>query len=229
MKLPSNAKNIKGQRFGKLVAIRPTDERKHGAIIWEFKCDCGNTSYTNASRVSDGYTKSCGRCVVGKDECYCNKCEKVTPRYKDGHCRICSAKCRERHRQTPEYKKWRSDYHQSRQKTDPLYSLTMQIRKLLGASFTDKGYTKRSKAFIIIGCTYEELLSQIGEKPGKSYQIDHICPCTQAQNEEEFLKLWNHNNLQWLTREENIQKFNHKTPEGEAMCRLLLGREWIDG
>lgn len=37
--------NIEGQRFGKLVAVRSTDKRKNGSVVWECKCDCGNTAY----------------------------------------------------------------------------------------------------------------------------------------------------------------------------------------
>lgn len=35
-------KNLIGQRFGKLVAIRPTDRKVGTNIVWEMKCDCGN-------------------------------------------------------------------------------------------------------------------------------------------------------------------------------------------
>lgn len=55
-------RDITGQRFGKLVAIEPTDRKKRQSIIWRFRCDCGNviekpikevTAKTNA-------TSSCG-------------------------------------------------------------------------------------------------------------------------------------------------------------------------
>lgn len=35
-------KDISGMRFGKLTAIRPTEERSsRGSIIWICRCDCG--------------------------------------------------------------------------------------------------------------------------------------------------------------------------------------------
>lgn len=34
-------KDITGQRFGRLTAIQPTQQRVRGAVIWQFKCDCG--------------------------------------------------------------------------------------------------------------------------------------------------------------------------------------------
>lgn len=36
-------KDLTNQRFGRLVALEPTEKRsKSGAIIWKCKCDCGN-------------------------------------------------------------------------------------------------------------------------------------------------------------------------------------------
>ena len=53
-------KDISGMRFGSLVAIAPTEERKHGSIVWECKCDCGNTKYASAECLLSGNVKSCG-------------------------------------------------------------------------------------------------------------------------------------------------------------------------
>lgn len=58
-------KDLTGQRFGKLVAIRGTDERIHGSAVWECKCDCGKTAFVNAYSLRSGATKSCG-CMKGK-------------------------------------------------------------------------------------------------------------------------------------------------------------------
>lgn len=35
--------DLTGQRFGHLTAIRPTDQRRKGATVWEWRCDCGAT------------------------------------------------------------------------------------------------------------------------------------------------------------------------------------------
>lgn len=51
---------IQGQRFGKLIAIKPTDERRDRKIIWECLCDCGKTCYIRSSCLISGHTKSCG-------------------------------------------------------------------------------------------------------------------------------------------------------------------------
>ena len=56
----STGKNIAGQRFGKLVALRPTEERKNGFVMWECLCDCGNTILVRSSSLKSGHTQSCG-------------------------------------------------------------------------------------------------------------------------------------------------------------------------
>lgn len=52
--------DLAGQRFGRLIAVRPTDERKNGMIIWECLCDCGNIKLVRSSELRQGKTKSCG-------------------------------------------------------------------------------------------------------------------------------------------------------------------------
>lgn len=52
--------DIRGQRFGKLVAIEPAEKAKNGSIKWLCKCDCGNTSIVPGYRLRNGETKSCG-------------------------------------------------------------------------------------------------------------------------------------------------------------------------
>lgn len=53
-------KDITGQRFGRLVAQRSTEERRLGVLVWECKCDCGNTAYVPKSYLLKGGTRSCG-------------------------------------------------------------------------------------------------------------------------------------------------------------------------
>ena len=56
----ANIKDITGQRFGMLVAIRKTAERRNSRVVWECKCDCGNTAFVPAVYLRSGYTTSCG-------------------------------------------------------------------------------------------------------------------------------------------------------------------------
>lgn len=57
-------KDITGERFGKLVAIRSTNEKnKQGRYKWLCLCDCGNTTIVEIGNLrKNGGTRSCG-CV----------------------------------------------------------------------------------------------------------------------------------------------------------------------
>ena len=57
------AKNITGLRFGRLVAINPTEKRsKRGVVYWLCKCDCGNEVVVRRDNLRNGKggTRSCG-------------------------------------------------------------------------------------------------------------------------------------------------------------------------
>lgn len=56
------SKDLSGQRFGRLVAIKKLDERyRYGTyLIWECQCDCGNKKNINSGSLLSGMTRSCG-------------------------------------------------------------------------------------------------------------------------------------------------------------------------
>lgn len=69
MNLPKNSKDLSGQRFDRLVAIKPISTkrgvRKNGkpyslGVVWECECDCGNPAEVLATHLINGETKSCG-------------------------------------------------------------------------------------------------------------------------------------------------------------------------
>ena len=54
-------RDIRGQRFGKLTALYPTEKRGHGgSLIWHCKCDCGGEVDAPLHQLAGGYRKSCG-------------------------------------------------------------------------------------------------------------------------------------------------------------------------
>ena len=59
--------DITNKRFGKLVALEPTDKRSHGTIVWKCQCDCGNIAYVSIGSLTSGNTKSCG-CLISRGE-----------------------------------------------------------------------------------------------------------------------------------------------------------------
>lgn len=59
-------KNVmaKGNRFGKLIAVKYVNKDKYGKSNWEFKCGCGGLIVCLAVKVKRGDIKSCG-CLRG--------------------------------------------------------------------------------------------------------------------------------------------------------------------
>lgn len=52
--------DLTGRRFGRLVAIEPSNERKCSHVVWKCLCDCGNYKYAISNNLLRGYTSSCG-------------------------------------------------------------------------------------------------------------------------------------------------------------------------
>ena len=52
--------DLTGLRFGRLVVLRDTLERRNHNIMWECVCDCGKTVIVNGGFLKLGKTKSCG-------------------------------------------------------------------------------------------------------------------------------------------------------------------------
>lgn len=53
-------KDLSNERFGSLLALRPTTKRKAGMIVWECQCDCGNIHFASTSDLTTGNVMSCG-------------------------------------------------------------------------------------------------------------------------------------------------------------------------
>lgn len=71
-----NEKRVKiGDRFGRLSVVKELKERsKDGHVVYECKCDCGNTVKVRSKELLNGDTVSC--------KCY--QKEQVKKRYKNG-------------------------------------------------------------------------------------------------------------------------------------------------
>jgi hypothetical protein len=53
-------KDLTGQVFGQLTALKQTDERSDGRVIWLCRCKCGELAKVKSSLLTQGLTKSCG-------------------------------------------------------------------------------------------------------------------------------------------------------------------------
>lgn len=52
-------KDITGERFGHLVALKETSERFNGKVIWLCKCDCGNKVKVTSHRLLHTEISNC--------------------------------------------------------------------------------------------------------------------------------------------------------------------------
>ena len=53
-------KDLTGQKFGRLTALKPTEKRKRGVVVWQCQCDCGNLIQTTTTDLTCGRKRSCG-------------------------------------------------------------------------------------------------------------------------------------------------------------------------
>ena len=82
-------KDRTGQRFGRLVAIRPTEERVDGCVCWLCKCDCGNEKIVSTKYLVGGNTKSCG--CLQLESLRNNAVKAYTARRKYFGCKYCGS------------------------------------------------------------------------------------------------------------------------------------------
>ena len=61
-----NAKNITGQRFGRLTVICREGTDQNRASTWRCMCDCGNEVVVRGSNLRTGWTQSCGCLQIDK-------------------------------------------------------------------------------------------------------------------------------------------------------------------
>ena len=58
--------DVRGQRFGRLVAVEPTERRSGSSVVWKCVCDCGRETFASVANLKKGATRSCGCLSSGK-------------------------------------------------------------------------------------------------------------------------------------------------------------------
>lgn len=59
--MPMPISDISGQRYGRLTVVSIIKRRTKGnGVIWQCRCDCGNTALVASGNLRSGGTKSCG-------------------------------------------------------------------------------------------------------------------------------------------------------------------------
>lgn len=62
----NKVRNLSGERFGKMVAVKCVGRDRHKNARWLCKCDCGRTKIVSSRSLVNGNTKSCGCLETGK-------------------------------------------------------------------------------------------------------------------------------------------------------------------
>ena len=114
---------------------------------------------------------------------------------------------------------------------DPMYRTKESMRRRVASAFKRMGFTKRSKTFEIVGCTFDELVLHIEKQfvDGMNWEnrsewhIDHKVPLSIARTEDEIVKLNHFTNLQPLMAQENFTKSDRMLDEYIPLRRALLG------
>ena len=76
-RIAHNKLDLRDQHFGRLVAVEDVGRNEKQSVLWECKCDCGNTVIVIANNLTSGNSKSCGcfaneltveRCLLPNNE-----------------------------------------------------------------------------------------------------------------------------------------------------------------
>jgi hypothetical protein len=110
-----------------------------------------------------------------------------------------------------EYKK---SWIKNKMSNDDLYRFSIMTRCLISNSIRRRGYTKRSRSCVILGCSWSEFSNHIESmfSIGMSWanhgdwEIDHIIPISSAESECDVIRLNHFTNLRPLWKRDNRAK-----------------------
>lgn len=109
-----------------------------------------------------------------------------------------------------------SKYQKNRLINDDFFRFKNRLRTLIRNSIKKYKYSKKSKTFNILGCSFEEFKVYIENqfKEGMNWgnhgkwHFDHIIPLATAKTEEDIIKLNHYTNFQPLWAKDNLKKHN---------------------
>ena len=112
-------------------------------------------------------------------------------------------------------------YKRSKRKSDPLFRFRENTRCLIRNSLINKNYTKKSKTFNILGCTYKCFINHIVDQFTEGmtldnygeWHLDHILPVAAATTKEEVIALNHYTNFQPMWASDNISKHTKHCPK----------------
>ena len=112
------------------------------------------------------------------------------------------------------YKYKKNYYHKNKMQSDVVYRIKNLTTGIISESFRQNGYTKKSRTYEILGCSFDEFKIYLESKfenwmnwenrglyngeLNYGWDIDHIIPLASAEAEEDIIRLNHYTNLQPL-------------------------------
>ena len=114
---------------------------------------------------------------------------------------------------------------------NPLYKLRRQMSSLIHSSMKKRGWSKATKTQALVGCDFDFLLNHLKQSlptyvDYDVVHIDHLIPCSCADNEDELNALQHWSNLQWLPGPENLSKSDSLPPDWKERKAKLMKIYW---
>jgi len=110
----------------------------------------------------------------------------------------------------------RNEYFKNKKIEEPLFKLRCNISTLIANNFKRNGYSKNTKSYKILGCSYDDFKIHLQKKFTEGmnwnnigeWHLDHIYPISLAKDEQEVIRLNHYTNFQPLWAIDNIKKGN---------------------
>lgn len=179
------------------------------------------SEFSKQKKGKNGLRSSCKECIKIERKIYVkeNK-EKIyvkTKRYNLDNYEIKKEKRKEYNKiNKDKINVQRNKYKRDKKLNNPLFKLSCNISTLIYVSVKNQGYTKKSKTYEILGCSFEHFKAHLENQfiDGMTWEnqglwhMDHIYPVSRATDEEHLIKLNHYTNFQPLWAEDNIKKSN---------------------
>ena len=178
-------------------------------------------AYFKQASMRDGYQKQCKICSKKQHSCYRHEHIDTIRKTSQALYNKNKIEIRENNR-----KKYYDNIEKSRErnkiyinnklKEDPLFKLSHNLRNLIRNSIKRKNFSKNTKTFQILGCSFDDFklyieqqfcTGMLWENYGE-WEYDHITPVSWATTEDDVIKLNHYTNFQPLWRKDNQQKSN---------------------
>ena len=188
--------------------------REDGMIFWGYNKNCKNGEWWVTADLFEIYKEK--RRFYSRDRYakYTKRVKECSYKWKRNNPeKVKASVLKWRTRNREKYLSTRNEY-QKRRRQQPLIIISERIRALIYFILKVRIYTKKSKTYEILGCSYEDFKIYIENhfKDGMTWEnkgawhIDHIIPTCTAKTEEDLIRLNHYTNLQPLWAEENLKK-----------------------